>query len=171
MLRRIVLRYDPIEDRLVVCLVADQFEHWLHLTRRLAAQWRRDLDAVIERSAQAPTRLDPGARATVVRAHHQAMVAQAHMRAQTAQEDTPAASARPIPELAVGVACGLNRDDGRWLVRFAFAQNRFCTVALSPESMHGLIDLLDTQLHKAGWASQPPTPGAAHKHPSASPLH
>lgn len=170
MLKRIVIRYDPIEDRLVVCLVAEQTEHWLHLTRRLAAQWRRDLDVVIERSAQAPDRLDPGARATVVRAHHQAMAAQAHMRT-TPPEDAPAATPQPAPELAVGVACGLNRGDGRWLVRFAFAQNRHCTVALSPESMHGLIDLLDAQMLKAGWTSQPSTPNAALAHASASPLH
>lgn len=170
MLKRLVLRYDAVEDRIVLRLVTEQAEHWVHLTRRLTTQWRRDLDVVIERSAQVPERLDPVARATVAQAHHQAMVTQAQVRAER-RDEVPAPPARPLPELAIGVACGQRRDDGRWLIRFAFPQDRHYTVALSAESLHGLVEVLDVQMRKAGWqpasnAPTPPFPASA-----AHPLH
>lgn len=170
MLKRLVLRYDPVEDRIVLRLVTEQSEHWVHLTRRVTTQWRRDLDVVIERSAQVPERLDPVARTTVAQAHHQAMAAQAQVRAER-RDEAPELAARPVPELVVGVACGQRRDDGRWLIRFAFPQERHCTVALSAESLHGLVEVLDVQMRKAGWqpaSSAPTTPLPAS---AANPLH
>jgi hypothetical protein len=170
MLKRIVLRYDPVEDRILVRLVTDQTQHGVLLTRRLATRWRHDLDVVIERSAQLPERLDPVARATIAQAHHQAMAAQAQLRAER-RDEVPPMPMRPVPELAVGVACGQRRSDGRWLIRFTFAQDRECTVALSPESLHGLVEVLDIQMRKAGWLPPPSAPATPLPPTSANPLH
>ena len=56
-------------------------DHWLHLTRRMCAKWRQEMQGLLEMSADTvmaqPTRkLPANARAAVSAAHHQDVVRQ-----------------------------------------------------------------------------------------------
>lgn len=163
------LRFDAVEDRIILRLVADDAEQWLQLTRRVCMQWRLDLQTLVDASAQAPSRLDPMARAGISSAHHQAMAAQATVRKEpTAGPATPAI----VPQLVTGIACGKRRSDGRWIVRFTTREGRDWTVQLTGESLHGLVDVLNRQVQLAHWAL-PPMPAQAEVPAAsgASPLH
>lgn len=169
MLKSLSLRFDAVEDRIVLRLVADDAEQWLQLTRRVCVQWRLDLQALVDASAQAPERLDPDARASVSSAHHQAMAAQATVRKEPVAGPPPPAI---VPQLVTGIACGKRRSDGRWIVRFTTREGRDWTVQLTSESLHGLVDVLNAQVQLAHWALPPmPVQAATHAASGTSPLH
>ena len=53
MLEKLSLRYDPVDDRISLCVQVradDQSTqwHWLHLTRRVCAAWRPHLQAMVD---------------------------------------------------------------------------------------------------------------------------
>ncbi len=56
MLESLSLRFDAVEDRIILRLVADDAEQWLQLTRRVCMQWRLDLQTLVDASASASPR-------------------------------------------------------------------------------------------------------------------
>jgi hypothetical protein len=158
MLKNLSLRFDPVEDRLLLRLHligAGGLEsvHALHLTRRLCAAWRGDLQAMIDASAQTPPHLGEGAKAAVSKAHHQAMSAQAVART----EPAPAA-AEPVdttPQLVTAIACGRRVSDSRWIVRFTLKNQTNIGLVLTGQTLHALVDALSRRVQVAQWALNP----------------
>lgn len=157
MLENLSLRYDPVEDRIVLCIrvriAGEPVQlHWLHLTRRLCVAWRRDLQAMVDQSAQVPARLDAPARVALSAAHHEAM----HPKALTRQEaptEKPADNQRYL--LATQVHCGRRRSDGRWMLGFDCRDHPRLTLFVGSAVLHGLVEALSRQVAKAGWALEP----------------
>ncbi len=169
MLKSLNLRYDAVEDRIVVRLVADDAEPWLQLTRRVCMQWRLDLQTLVDASAQVPQGMSPTARAGISSEHHRAMAAQATVR--KLPNEAPASPA-VVPKLVTGIACGKQRSDGRWIVRFTARDGGHWDVLLTGESLHGLVEVLNTQVQAANWALPPmPLQTEAPRGPGPSPLH
>lgn len=163
------LRFDAVEDRIVLRLVADDAEQWLQLTRRVCMQWRLDLQTLVDASAQVPQRLNPAVRASISSVHHRAMAAQATLRKLPVVERLPPAG---IQNLVSGIACGKRRSDGRWIVRFTTREGRDWTVLLTSESLHGLVEVLNAQVQAANWALAPmPLQALAPQGSDRSPLH
>lgn len=158
MLQNISVRFDPVEDRLVLRLVlkaegqAPQ-EHWLHLTRRLWTGWRQDLQAMVDLSAQAPERLDPAAKASISKGHHEAMTRQASVR--TGPAATPALTLQAGPVLVTKIVCGRRRTDGRWLISFERRRLPALGLVLSGQTLHGLVDALTRRVQAADWGLAP----------------
>jgi len=170
MLKNLSLRFDALEDRILLRLVSDEGEQQLQLTRRVCARWGQDLQQLVATSAQAPARLDAVAQTNLAAAHHQAMAAQATTYRETAPE-TPLPALSP-PQLVTGIACGRRHSDGRWLLRFTAQQGRDWTVVLTSETLHGLVDVFRAQVNIAQWALPPMALEAvATVQAGASPLH
>lgn len=152
MLESVALRYDPVEDRLLVCIRATGGqrgrEHWLHLTRRVCAVWRLDLQAMLDLSAQPPPQWRPEARAAVSAAHHQATAGQAPMQTRPvdAEPSTP-----PDVVLVTRVTCGRRRADGRWVLRFEVRERGSLALVLDDRTLHGLAAALAKRVQAAGW--------------------
>lgn len=172
MLQNISVRYDPVEDRLVLRLSlkteAGVAEHWLHLTRRLCAGLRQDLQAMVDMSAELPSRMDRAAKAVVSAAHHQVMSSQVPTRTEPAPVEQPQV---PIV-LVTQVTCGRRRNDGRWVVKFELRERPPLALVLSNPTLHALVDALSRRVQTAGWSL--PTlaseKSAVDRSPS-SPLH
>ena len=154
MLKNLSLRFDPVEDRLTLRLVLQPpgegapAEHWLHITRRVCAVWRQDLQAMVDRSAEAPAASAPPAKAALSRAHHQAMASQATVRIE------PAASApapEQAPDLVTQITCGHRRSDGKWVIRFERRNLPSLSLLLSAQTLHALVDSVSRRIASAGW--------------------
>lgn len=148
MLKSINLGYDEREDRLVLRLTPDDDAEVqiLHLTRRVCAAWRNDLQTLVDRSAEVPDHLRPEVKTAVSTAHHQAQVAQASIK-----KETPMPRPAQAPQLVVSLRCGQRRDDGRWVIRFETADGRDVTLQLSPQSLHALAKMVRDQVARAQW--------------------
>ena len=174
MLQSLSLRYDPTEDRMLLHLHVQQppgpvVVHPLHLTRRLCAQWRQDLQAMVDRSAQAPERMDPAARAAASKAHHDAQSSQARVSTDRPSSELPQPE-RP-PMLVTRIACGQRQSDRRWVVQFETASMPPMTLVLTSQTLHALVDALSRRVQTAQWAlpavaseQRAPAPAAASSH-------
>lgn len=166
MLQSVALRYDPQHDRLLMCIrsggESGSRAHWMHLTRRVCAQWRQDLQLMIDRSAQTPPTLAPAAQAAVSAAHHQAMVGQAPLRAEPVAEPAPADP--QAVALVTRITCGQRRDDGRWVVGFVLHDGANLTLVLDSPTLHGLAAALSQRVQAADWAL-PALPSEAQTQP------
>lgn len=153
MLLNISVRYDPLEDRLLLRLTlrvdGQPVEHWLHLTRRICIALRRDLQAMVDLSAELPERLDKGARAVVSAAHHQAVSSQVPTRTEAADE---APAPEQPPALVTKVVCGRRRADARWVVQFERRGQPPLALVLSNPTLHALVDALSRRVAVAHWA-------------------
>jgi len=154
MLKNLTLRYDPEQDRLLLLLVTvlpdgSERVHALHVTRRLCAIWRRDLQAAVDLSAQAPQGLQPALRAAVSKAHHDAQASQAQVRTEKASEAAPVAELEP--RLVTRIQCGRNRADGRWVLRFHLLGGAELSLQLNTQTLHGLVDALSRRVQAAQW--------------------
>lgn len=173
MLQDISVRFDPVEDRLVLRLAVLEGEvrrtHWLHLTRRLCAAWRRDLQSLVDLSAGLPQRMDKAARAAVSAANHEVQSSQVRTR-------TEPAAAQPQPAdpaaLVLGIQCGRRKSDQRWVLRFELKDRPSLALVLSDPTLHALVDAVARRLQVSDWAlpalpgeRQPRTPDPA------TPLH
>lgn len=157
MLQNISVRFDPVEDRLVLRLVLkaqghEQQEHWLHLTRRVCTAWRQDLQAMVDLSAQAPERLDHAAKAAVSKGHHQVMASQAKVRTESV---TPQALPAQAPVLVTKIICGRRRSDQRWVLRFERKDLPALGLVLSSQTLHALVEALTRRLQTASWGLSP----------------
>ena len=175
MLKNISVRFDPVEDRMVIRLAIQgtgQTEQHcaLHVTRRVFAVWRQDLQTMLDLSAEVPQRLDAIARASVSRAHHDAMADQATTRTESA---TSLAETSPTPTLVTRIVCARRREDGRWLMRFERRGEAALGLVLSGRTMHALVDAVFRRLQVAQWglASLPVEAKLPNQAKSGSPLH
>ena len=100
MLTNLRLRFDAVEDRLTLRLTVQQandalVDHVLHLTRRVCATWRQDLQAMIDLSAQAPPTTAPATKAAISNAHHEAMASQAKVRTEVVEPEESGSRSLP----------------------------------------------------------------------------
>lgn len=154
MLKSLSLRYDPEQDRLLLLLETTSPDgagqtHALHLTRRVCAAWRKDLQVVVDLSAQAPSGLQPVLRAAVSKAHHDAQASQAPVR--TEKAPAPMTPADSIPRLVLRVLCGRNRSSGRWVLEFQLEGGSQLRLQLNTQTLHGLVDALSRRVRAAQW--------------------
>lgn len=168
MLKNIRIRWDPIEDRLVLRLTSEvdgrESDHWLQVTRRVAAGWRRDLDKLVQKSAQVPERFDPHIKATLAASHHQAVAQQAPLRVeppQTTETQGPT-------ELVTQVRCGQRKTSNDWVQLFDLRNGATLTLNMTDTTLHGFVKALDNQLSQAGWGIVPAAPEVSAE--SAQPL-
>lgn len=173
MLKDISVRFDPVEDRLLLRLGSHtpggDVDHWLHLTRRICSGWRKDLQAMVDLSAEVPQSLDAGAKAVVSASHHRALSQQVPARVETA----PGPPNSIAPSLVTRVECGRRRSDGRWVLKFSLRDQTSLTLALSGPALHALVDALSHRVQGAGWGLAPigaEKSQSSQAHP-ASPLH
>ncbi|HSW05885.1 hypothetical protein [Aquabacterium sp.] len=154
MLQNISVRFDPVEDRLVLRFTegdaAAAVEHWLHVTRRVYAVWRKDLQAMVDRSAALPERMDRGAKAVVAAAHHRAMASQVKLRAEPAPAPRPE-TPEIRPWLVTAVECGRRKKDERWVLKFMLRERAPLTLVLSDSTLHGLIGAIARRVKVARW--------------------
>lgn len=155
MLDSLKIRYDPVEDRLVLTVAARHegvvSTNTLHLTRRLSASWRADLEEVLKLSAQTPGRLEPAVQAIVTAANHQALAAQAPRRV----EPVTAEDVAQPPRLVTKIVVGRERSGGRWVLRFEVLDAAPVTLTLSDQTLHALIDAFNERVAGAQWALPP----------------
>lgn len=157
MLQNISVRYDPAEDRLVLRLVLKRGEaieeHWLHLTRRVCASLRPDLQAMVDMSAELPPTMDRAAKAAVSAAHHQALSSQVPTRTEPAP---PPADTQPVqPDLVLKAVCGRRRADARWVLKFELRGKPPLALVLSNPTLHALVDALSRRVQLAAWQLPP----------------
>ena len=159
MLKHLSLRFDPTEDRLLLKLTlqtqtGQEATELLHLTRRICVQWRLDLQAMVDLSAQAPERLDPAAKAAVTQAHHQAVASQARTRTEPVSPSAEPADHGP-PALVTKIVCGRRRDDGKWVLSFERKDQPRLGLILSSQTLHALVDAVNRRVQSAQWGLAP----------------
>ena len=151
MLQNISVRFDPVEDRLVLrltCLEREQrSDHWLLLTRRVCVQWCKDLQAMMDLSSQAPERLDSHAKTVFSAAHHVAVASQVPIR----REAAAVPDAESELTLVTKASCGRRRNDGRWVVKFEFRDREPLVMVLSSPTLHALADVIAQRVSAANW--------------------
>jgi hypothetical protein len=151
MLQSVGITYVPEEDRLRIDIRAkDGAESSFLLTRRVCAAWLRDLEAMAVKSAQVPEHVDPAIRTSIASAHHSALAQQAkygHSRQEAAER-------LPDPSLLSRIGCGVDRRSGQWALRFFGTKNQVVTLSLSPQTFHGVVELLRKQLAATDWGLQ-----------------
>lgn len=150
MLRTLRIRYDPVQDRLVLglVLVTGDGEHIyaLALTRRLWMLFRAKLQRMVDLSAGAPAELTPGARQSLSAAYHQAMAAQVPVRT-----EAPPQAERPEPDLVLDVRCGRRRSDARWSLGFVRQGHPELTLVLTDKTLHAMFDALLRRESATDW--------------------
>lgn len=155
MLKNVSVRFDPIEDRLVLRFTVqpqgqEPQDHWLHLTRRICAGWRQDLQAMVDLSAQPPERLDPAAKAAVSQGHHQAMASQARTRTEAAPLEADAR--QPPPDLVTKIVSGRRRSDQRWVIQFERRHQPSIGLVLNSQTFHALVEAVTRRIQVADWS-------------------
>lgn len=156
MLKSLSLTYDAVEDRMLLRVIEQRPEgdvdHWLHLTRRVCAKWRHDMQGVLEMSAETataqPTReLPPKARAAVSAAHHQEVAKQVPVK-----RDPPTlAPASVTPTLVTRVVCGKKHGQELWVVSMDLRNGQNMALTIDSRMMHGLVSVLGEQVRSAQW--------------------
>lgn len=152
-MERIKITYVPGEDRLELCIFAlpPPAVQRIQLTRRITRRWLAQLGQIVELSAQPPASSRPDTRAAIARLHHEALASQATFARSADDADLQARVAQAPVRLAAEVNCGRSKQDGRWVIQFAFGNGESVSLALSSETMHGVIQLLVNQLQAADW--------------------
>lgn len=159
MLKYVRLRFDPIEDRLLLSLTmqgpgGQELTELLHLTRRICAGWRQDLQAMVDLSAQAPERMDAAARAAVTQSHHQAVASQARTRTEPSN-DTAEGDLHGPAALVTKIVCGRRRADGKWVLNFSRKGQPDLGLILASQTLHALVDAVNRRVQTAQWGLQP----------------
>jgi hypothetical protein len=173
MLDRLTMSYLVNEDRLELLIVARApvKVHRLHLTRRLVRQWLDQLAQVVEASAQAPSGSSPTKRAAIASMHHEAVAAKASFKPASAGDALDAQAREVLPVLVTQISCGYLRQDGRWVLRFGCGPTDSVSLTLSPETLHGAVELLSRQLAVTDWQLRPPFPPGASARTEDGMLH
>jgi len=158
LLDRLKITYVPAEDRLELCILAraPAKVHRLHLTRRLVRQWLDQLAQVVEASAQVPAGANPSTRAAITAMHHEAVAAKANFKPGSASAELDAQARTVAPVLVTQVSCGYMAKEGRWVLRFGLGASDAVSLTLSPETLHGTVELLRRQLATTDWQLSPP---------------
>lgn len=149
--RRLTVRYDAAEDRLVVLLTrADASQRVgtaLGLTRRLWLGLRRNLQAMLDQSVTLPPTMDPAVRQVVSTAHHRSLAATVPIRSEKA---SPSPDDPPV-DLVIGVRCGRRRTDRRWVLTFKFRSKPDFPLVVNDLGLHALASALFRREGVTGW--------------------
>lgn len=155
MLKGLRLRYDPVQDRLLMQFLLGAAEgedarHALWLTRRLCASWRRDLEAMVKASVEAPPQWSEPVRAVITQAHHAAQAAQVPVRTEKARADDEFAGVEAL--LVTHIRCGRSKADGRWVLQFERGEQApTLNLLLNSKTLHALVDAVSRRVQAAGW--------------------
>lgn len=148
MLQSVGIEYLPDADRLRIDIRAgDGRISRFMITRRVCKAWLRDLEAMAVRSAELPDRIDPALRASLAGAHHEALAQQAKF----GRSEPDASAPLPEPVLLSKVLCGRDQGKDQWALRFVSTGRDVVTLSLSPQTFHGIVELLRKQLARADW--------------------
>lgn len=164
MLDRLKMTYLPDEDRIELCIFARSPAkvHRLRLTRRVTRQWLDQLSQVVAASAQVPAGANPSVRAAITAMHHEAVAAKANFSPADADAELEAQARTVPPVLVIQVNCGYLKPEGRWVLRFGLGTADSVSLTLSPETLHGTVELLTRQLARTDWQLSPPVAPAVH---------
>lgn len=171
MLSQIRVRYDPMEDRLLLSFEVDKRMHHLLLTRRMWARARQALQQLLDLSAQAPTGLPQALRSSLSAANHQATAA----LTPTGREPVKSLGAPPDAILVTGLQLGQRppKTPGpaaqrTWILQFEAAGRSGLRLGVNDRTLHALVGALLQREETAQWAL-PPLP--ARVLPSAEGAH
>jgi len=155
MLKNISVRYDASQDRLVVHVTTldagQSITHHLHLTRRLWIEARVQLQALIDISAAAPSRLSEADRSVVSAAHHQAQAAQARVE----KRPTPEPQPTDKTDLVSLLRFGRRKDDGKWVLQFNLHSKAEMSMVLGDATFHGVAAAFMQQEARTDWGLVP----------------
>ncbi len=164
MLQDIAVRYDELEDRLVVMVSAMEsgarVRHTMWITRRVWSSARADIRKMIDMSAAVPETASPAAVQAISAVHHDALATQVVTR----KERVSLPVAGPKPDLVTELRCGRRRDDKRWVLIFLRPPKPELTLNLADKTLHGVFKLLTSQEESTRWmlpALPPLNPSAA----------
>lgn len=153
MLRQIRVRYDPLEDRLLLTFEVGEQAHHLLLTRRVWARTRLALQQLLDLSAQAPVGLPATLRSSLSAANHQAMAA----LTPAAREAVAAHGAPPGAALVTGIGFGERRPrpgaagQSAWILRFDLHGQPGLRLDVNDKTLHALVGVLLQREETARW--------------------
>ncbi len=163
MLKQIRVRYDPLEDRLLLSLEVDRQIHHLLLTRRIWARARQALQKLLDISAQAPVELPPALRRNLSAANHQATAA----LTPTEREPVQIHGAPPGAVLVTGLQFGQRTPktpgalaQRTWILQFKVQGGPGLRLSVNDKTLHALVGALLQREETAQWAL-PPLPARA----------
>jgi hypothetical protein len=155
MLRQIRVRYDPLEDRLLLSLEVDGRMHHLLLTRRIWARARQALQKLLDLSAQAPAGLPADLRSSLSAANHQATAA----LTPTEREPVKTHGAPPDAVLVTGLQLGQRAPKGSgatvqrtWMLQFELQGGAGLRLGVNDKTLHALVGALLQREETAQWA-------------------
>lgn len=164
MLRQIRIRYDPVEDRLLLSLVVDAKTHHLLLTRRVWAVARQALQHLLDLSAEVPDSLPRVVRNNLSAANHQATVALTPTEREPAQSHGAPNGAVLVSGLKFGQRkppamdfSGVRRS---WILQFDVQGQPSLRLNLNDRTLHALVGGLLQREETAEWCL-PPLPALA----------
>ena len=170
MLRQIKVRYDALEDRLLLTLQMDELVHHLLLTRRIWKRTRLALQRLLDLSAATPASLPRSVRESISAAHHQAVASQTP----AAREPAPAVGAPAQAALVTGLHLGERKpstgapEQRSWVLLFEVNARPDIRLVLNDRTLHALVAALLQREQSAGW-SLPALPAHAALVPSEKP--
>lgn len=163
MIEKLVLRFDPVQDRLLMTIglrgPGGCRTQRLWLTRRTCAVLIADLQAM---KSLAVTEPQSAYRAQPLVSPPSSQTATASMAAEAAATDEARNDEREsaAPELVTRIACARRRVDGRWVLRFHGPERQICCLRLSDQGLKGIDAALARQARGAGWRLGDPGEGA-----------
>ena len=173
MIRSIKLKFDPVEDRLLLRLTShdgkSELEQRFHVTRRLCARWCDDLRTMLDIYQGAPA-VKPLDRPARKGAETQPAPVGPDAAAPAAAAPPDHTAAPPAgATLLTSIRCGRRRSDGRWVIRFVAGSDPAQSLVLTDETLVAIIEALGHQLKNSGWGLVPVmdrTPVQKHARPS-----
>ena len=162
MLTGMRLRYDEIEDRIVLKTTKHEagvdIELSLLITRRACIGWRADMTVMAEIAQREPQSVfrQPGAvvRKVSAAASGSTAVASTSPLPKQAEAD-PAMPVPSRPLLVTAIECARRRADGSWLVKFKLKDHPMLTLVLSDDSLRRTATGLDKLLPRCNWSLPP----------------
>jgi hypothetical protein len=162
MLTGMRLRYDEIEDRIVLKTTKHEAgvdtELSLLITRRACISWRADMMVMAEIAQREPQSVfrQPGAVVRKVSTSASGNVAAASASTMPKQGDADSAVPAPARQLLVtAIECARRRADGSWLVKFKLKDHPMLTLVLSDDSLRRTASGLDKLLPRCNWGLPP----------------
>jgi len=153
MLRQIRVRYDPLEDRLLLTLDVDERVYHLLLTRRVWARARQALQQLLDLSAQAPVGLPATLRSSLSAANHHAMAALTPAaREPVAEHGAPSGAV-----LVTGIRFGERKPHAgttarhAWILQFDLHGQPGLRLAVNDKTLHALVGALLQREESARW--------------------
>lgn len=159
--QRIVVRYDPSEDRLVVLLTRTdpgrRVAIALGLTRRLWKGLRANLQEMLDRAASPPeSQGDSGLRKQSRTASRTLAGAALPIRNQAVSRSPD----DPPVDLVIGVKCGQRKSDRRWVLTFRIKDKPDFSLQFNDLGLNTLASALFLREAATGWGL-PPLPASA----------